>query len=220
MKEYGIKVGLELKKNNMKIGISIDGVVRDFITKFELVYDKYFPVSDEDTLIERDINTLNLLDHFAFSGGTTELNKFMYVDAALEIFGHAGETKLNSVEHLNQLHNIIEDMGHIPIVISRELNNSKPSTLFFLSKLSAKINNIIFVRDYEKKWDHVDILITANPHILDMKPKGKISIKVINGYNKNNFSDFTIVDLKELVDDKKLLEKILGTETVEFEDIK
>ena len=217
MKEYGIKVNSELKKNNMKIGISIDGVVRDFITKFELVYDKYFPVVE---VAERDINTLNLLDHFEFSGGTTELNKFMYVDAALEIFGHAGETKLNSVEHLNQLHNIIEDMGHTPIVISRELNNSKPSTLFFLSKLSAKINNIIFVREYEKKWEHVDILITANPHILDIKPKGKISIKVINGYNKDNFADFTIVDLKELIDDKKLLEKILGTETVEFEDIK
>ena len=33
----------------MKIGITIDGVVRDFITKFELVYDKYFPVIDEET---------------------------------------------------------------------------------------------------------------------------------------------------------------------------
>ena len=28
----------------MKIGITIDGVVRDFITKFELVYDKYYAV--------------------------------------------------------------------------------------------------------------------------------------------------------------------------------
>ena len=55
-------------------------------------------------------------------------------------------------------------MGHTPIIISKELNNSKPSTLFFLSKLSAKINNIVFVRDYKKKWDHVDILITANHH--------------------------------------------------------
>ncbi len=204
----------------MKIGISLDGVVRDFITKFELVYDKYFPVNEDVTLPERNITTLNLLDHFEFSGGTSDLDKFMYVDAALEIFGHAGETKLNSVEHLNQLHNIIEDMGHTPIVISKELNNSKPATLFFLSKLSAKLNNIIFVRDYNKKWDHVDILITANPYLMDNKPKGKIVIKVIKGYNKNNFADFTIVDLKELIDDKKLIEKILSTETVEFEDIK
>ena len=32
----------------MKIGITIDGVVRDFITKFESVYDKYFPVELEE----------------------------------------------------------------------------------------------------------------------------------------------------------------------------
>ena len=203
----------------MKIGITIDGVIRDFTTKFELVYDKYFP-TEEESPPERNINSLNLLDHFEFSGGTTDLNKFMYVDAALEIFGHAGEVKLNSVEHLNQLHNIIEDMGHTPIIISKELNNSKPSTLFFLSKLSAKVNNIIFVKDYEKKWDHVDILITANPVTLKNKPSGKVSIKVINEYNKNHISDYTIVDLKELLDDKRTLEKILETETVDFEDIK
>jgi transcriptional regulatory protein LevR len=143
----------------------------------------------------------------------------LYVDASLEIFGHAGEVKLNSVEHLNQLHNIIEDMGHTPVVISKELNNSKPATLFFLSKLSAKVNNIIFVRDYDKKWDHVDVLITANPTTLNCKPNDKISIKVINHYNKNCNSDYTIVDLKEIIDDKKLLGKILNTETVDFEDV-
>ena len=209
----------------MKVGITIDGVIRDFITKFESVYDKYHPVdideSEEETeeLPERDIKTLDLLEYFEFTGGTKELNEFMYVDAALEIFGHAGEVKLNSVEHLNQLHNIIEDLGHTPIVISKELNNSKPATLFFLSKLSSKINNIIFVRDYDKKWDHVDILITANPETLKSKTSGKISIKVINEYNKNIDSDYTLVDLKELLDDRNTLEKILSTETVEFEDI-
>lgn len=212
----------------MKIGITIDGVVRDFITKFELVYDKYYPVIDEETgeniTIERDIKDLELLKYFNFSGDTveektTELNKFMYVDASLEIFGHAGEIKLNSVEHLNQLHNMIEDMGHTPIIISKELNNSKPATLFFLSKLSSKVNNIIFVRDFDKKWDHVDILITANPTTLDTKPRSKVSIKVINHYNKDCESDYTIIDLKELVDDKKILEKVLNTETVDFEDV-
>ncbi len=212
----------------MKIGITIDGVVRDFITKFELVYDKYFPVIDEETgeniEIERDIKDLELYKYFKFSGDTpsqeeTELNKFMYVDASLEIFGHAGEIKLNSVEHLNQLHNMIEDMGHTPIIISKELNNSKPATLFFLSKLSCKVNTIKFVRDYKDKWEHVDVLITASPKTLSSKPLGKVSIKVINTYNKNSNSDYTIVDLKELLEDKNTLTKILNTETVEYEDI-
>lgn len=207
----------------MKIGITIDGVVRDFITKFELVYDKYYPVIDEETgenkEIERDIKDLDLLSHFEFTGGTKDLNKFMYVDASLEIFGHAGEVKLNSVEHLNQLHNMIEDMGHTPIIISKELNNSKPATLFFLSKLSCKVSTIKFVRDYKDKWDYVDVLITASPETLLSKPSEKVSIKVINTYNKNSNSDYTIVDLKELLEDKSMLEKILNTETIEYEDI-
>ena len=202
----------------MKIGISINGVIRDFITKFESVYDKYHPSDDEESP-ERDISSLNLLEHFVFTGGTEELYTFLYVDSSLEIFGHAGETKLNSVEHLNQLHNLIEDMGHTPILISKELNNSKPATLFFLSKLSAKINNIIFVRDNFKKWDFVDVMITADPEVLENKPNGKVTIKVINHYNKDCQSDYTVIDLKELLDDKKLLEKILGTQTIEFEEI-
>jgi hypothetical protein len=209
----------------MKVGITIDGVIRDFITKFESVYDKYNPLPVEEgeeesvETPERNIKSLDLLEYFDFSGGTKQLNEFMYVESSLEIFGHAGETKLNSVEHLNQLHNLIEDMGHTPIVISKELNNSKPATLFFLSKLSSKVNNIIFVRDFDKKWDHVDILITANPTTLDTKPRSKVSIKVINHYNKDCESDYTIIDLKELVDDKKILEKVLNTETVDFEDV-
>lgn len=202
----------------MKIGIGINGVIRDFITKFESVYDKYYPLEDGETP-KRDISSLNLLEHFVFTGGTEELNKFLYIDSSLEIFGHAGETKLNSVEHLNQLHNLIEDMGHTPILISKELNNSKPATLFFLSKLSAKINNIIFVRDNLKKWDFVDVMITANPEVLESKPNGKISVKVINHYNKDCQSDYTVIDLKEIIDDKKLLEKIIGTQTIEFEDV-
>lgn len=209
----------------MRVGITIDGVIRDFITKFESVYDKYNPLpleeGEEESVEtpERNIKSLDLLEYFDFSGGTKQLNEFMYVESSLEIFGHAGETKLNSVEHLNQLHNLIEDMGHTPIVISKELNNSKPATLFFLSKLSSKVNNIIFVRDFDKKWDHVDILITANPTTLDTKPQSKVSIKVINHYNKDCESDYTIIDLKELVDDKKILEKVLNTETVDFEDV-
>ena len=33
----------------MKVGITIDGVIRDFITKFESVYDKYYPVDIDDS---------------------------------------------------------------------------------------------------------------------------------------------------------------------------
>ena len=66
----------------MKIGITIDGVIRDFITKFESVYDRYHPIelNEGEELPKRDITNLNLLEHFTFTGGTDELNKFLYVE--------------------------------------------------------------------------------------------------------------------------------------------
>ncbi|NDB30000.1 hypothetical protein EB151_10690, partial [archaeon] len=176
-------------------------------------------LEEGEELPERKITSFDLLEYFPFTGGTQELNEFLYVDSALEVFGHAGESKLNAVQHLNQLHNWIEDEGHEPIIISKELNNSKPSTLFFLSKLSGKFNTIKFVREYENKWDHVDVLITANPYTLESKPQGKVSIKVINDYNKNCESDYTIIDLKEILDDKTTLNKVLNTQTVTFTEI-
>jgi hypothetical protein len=68
--------------------------------------------------------------------------------------------------------------------------------LFFLSKTGCKIENIRFVTDYAKKWDGIDVLITANPKALESKPEGKISIKVNASYNKKNVSaDYEIDSL-------------------------
>jgi hypothetical protein len=67
----------------MKVGITIDGVIRDFITKFESVYDKYNPLpleeGEEESVEtpERNIKSLDLLEYFDFSGGTKQLNEFM-----------------------------------------------------------------------------------------------------------------------------------------------
>jgi len=125
------------------------------------------------------------------------------------------ETKTNE----EKLHNKIEDMGHTPVLVSKELNNSKPSTLFFLSKLSCKFNRIQFVRDYKDKWNEVDVLITSNPITLENKPSGKTSVKVINKYNSEVDADYTIVDIKELLDSENLLNKILNTSDIKFTEI-
>ncbi len=105
----------------MIVGIALDGVVRDFMGQLEKTYDKYYPkeVEEGEELPQRKIDSFDLLEHFPFTGGTQELNEFMYVDSALEVFGHPGESKLNAVQHMNQFHNLLEDEGHTPIVISK-----------------------------------------------------------------------------------------------------
>ena len=77
------------------------------------------------------LETYDLVDQFSFTGGTEELNEFLYVEASLEIFGHAQEKERHIVQNIIKLHNNLEDNDHTLILISKELNNSKPSTFFF-----------------------------------------------------------------------------------------
>ena len=203
----------------MIIGVSLNEVIRDFRGQFEKMYNKYHPQDEETEPKEIDKTKFNLLDNFYFSGGTEELNKFLYFDSSLEIFGHANELHTNIITHLNQFHNDMEDEGHTIMLISKELANSKPSTLFFLSKTTCKVNTIKFVRKSEDKWNHVDIMITADPDVLNSKPTNKKSIKITTDYNKNCNSDFTITNLKTILSDRELLNKIINTTTINYTEI-
>jgi len=199
----------------MVVGIDLNDVIRDFTGKLGLVVEKYLEREVPDKL-----ETYNLVDEYGFTGGTEELNSFLYIEASLEIFGHASEKERNITQKIINLNDHLYDTGDTLLIISKELNMSKPATYFFLSKTIAKVNNIKFVRTEEEYWDHVDILITANPIILDNKPEDKISIKQIYSYNKDCESDYTINGFDEVVeDDYALLYKASKTKTIGFTEI-
>jgi hypothetical protein len=45
-------------------------------------------------------------------------------------------------------------------------------------------------------WSKFDVIVTANPDLLECKPKNKISIKVESSYNTDSVSDYTINNLE------------------------
>jgi 5'(3')-deoxyribonucleotidase len=47
-------------------------------------------------------------------------------------------------------------------------------------------------------WNEVDILVTANPNLLENYPSGKILVKFNTDYNKNINCDHSIKSIKEL----------------------
>jgi len=189
----------------MKIGISINEVLRDFVGQFGYVYSKYI---NEVDLKENPVTDWNLIDFFSFDN-EEELNKFLYTEASYEVFAIADQLHDNVVTKLNGFITEMTDEEHEVILISREANKSIPSTLFFLSKLGFAGNNIQFVMDTVKKWDDIDVLITANPIALKGKPEGKISVKVNATYNKDEESDYEIENIIDLFENQELLEKIL-----------
>ena len=88
---------------------------------------------------------------------------------------------------------------HDIIITSREAGRSVPSTLFFLSKTGCMVQNIKFTMGTVDCWDHVDIMITDHPEILNSKPTNKKVIKIEKPFNQDIQADYTIKSVKELV---------------------
>ncbi len=217
----------------MKIGISIDGVLRDLLGQIEETHKKYFPTEEgEDPIVVEDYNLEKWVsfpdeeinqgemdfnpefneDDFLESEEGTELVKitkkvtleeFLYEKCTVEIFGYADEIVSSAVESLNKL--ILENPRHEFILISREGGLAVPSTLFFLSKTKSICSSIKFVTEYTKVWDHVNVMVTDHPKILNTKPLDKLSIIIDKEYNKKIVqSGHRLKTIKEI--DERLLD--------------
>jgi hypothetical protein len=92
------------------------------------------------------------------------------------------------------------------VLVSDEIGKSKPATLFFLSKFSCLIENIMFYSEQTKNnmLGSIDVLLTANPDLLLKEVDGLKVIKYEQEYNKNSKAKYSINKLKELKD--KILE--------------
>ena len=210
----------------MRVGISIDNVLRDYFGQIENTFQKYFAKEEEEPIEIKDYDLekwvvfpeeeikqaeLEFNPNFnedSFFEDETEttltnvktkvtLQEFMYEKCTLEIFGYANEIISSAVETLNNL--ILENPQYEFIIISREGGLAIPSTLFFLSKTRCTCPNIKFVTEYSKVWDYVDVMVTDHPEILNSKPLEKISVVIDKEYNqKINQSGLRIKTIKEI----------------------
>jgi len=197
-----------------RIGITLNEVLRDFIGQLAYTYEKYIGSVD---LTEDQITNFDLIEYFKFDT-IDKMNKFIYDEAALEIFGHADQLHDNIMNSFNNLIMDIEDEEEHEIeIVSREIIKSVPATFFFLSKLSCKIKNIRFVKNYEDYWNGIDVLITANPKALESKPENKISVKINTSYNDSNSSEFTLDSILEFIKDEELRDNILNKQITIYE---
>lgn len=212
----------------MRIGIEINGVLRDTIGKFTQLYEKHMIEEEsDDTTFEldmsgnteelvlkekfeykilSDVTSLNLMEHFTFND-ENDLYSFMYEDFAMQIFGHAGSTETFTFNDLNELYHKYREQNDI-LIVSDEIGKSKPASLFFLSKFGCLIETIKFYSQstIDSMWDSVDILVTSNPSLIENKPKDKIVVKFNTNYNKNINSEYEISSLKELDETLQKLE--------------
>jgi|TARA_B100001093_G_C26845201_1_gene1022423 hypothetical protein len=192
----------------MEIFISIDGVLRNTIAKFDYHYKDYYLDSEEDEKTEEEnkfdygviepVKNEFLLDSYKFQS-KDEFNNFLFLDYSVEIFGHANPTYKNVFHDLNTL--IYKNKEHRFTVIGiDELGKSKPSTLFYLSRNGFMGNNVRFSisSEIDNLWKKCDLWITDNKSIIDSTPRFKKSVKFNNDYNQYFTNKHEIHKLTEI----------------------
>ena len=188
----------------MKIGIELNGVLRDTLKKIQQEYEKWYIENtlNEDEEFEyeviSDLTSLNISDHLKFKD-KDELYDFLYKEHTMEIFGHAGSVENSSMMDFNDFYTEMRDTYDISIV-SDEMGKSKPSSLFFISKFGCLVENVRFYSEstINSLWNSIDILLTANPNLLLNHPEDKVVIKYDTSYNKDVEVNHSISTFKEL----------------------
>ena len=217
----------------MKIGIELNGVLRDTVEKFKQTYERYLIDEEYDEKLKTyeaidnnedykeilnqvetpfkyevlsEVDSMDLSKHFAFPNND-ELYNFMYQEFPMQIFGHAPSAEMTSFNDLNDLYIKLRD-EHDLLIVSDEIGKSKPASLFFISKFGCLLEKVKFYSNQTIKsmWDEVDVLLTANPDLLLNHPQNKIVVKYETKYNKHVSSPYTISSIKEF---ETMLENII-----------
>jgi hypothetical protein len=188
----------------MRIGIEINGVLRDTLKKIQQEYEKWYienPFKEESEFkyeVLSELNSLDISKHLSFQN-EDELYDFLYKEHTMEIFGHAGSVEISSVNDFNDFYLDLREFHDI-IIVSDEIGKSKPASLFFLSKFGCLVETVKFYSEttINSLWDSIDILLTANPRLLLNKPENKLVIKYETNYNKEINTEHSISSIKEL----------------------
>ena len=195
----------------MRIGIELNGVLRDTLKKIQQEYEKWYidnPFKEESEFeykVISDLTSLNIMNHLSFKNDE-ELYDFLYKEHTMEIFGHAGSVENSGMMDLNEFYLNMRDYHDI-LIVSDEIGKSKPASLFFISKFGCLVETIKFYSEFtiNSMWNSIDILLTANPNLLLNYPKDKEVIKFNTSYNKEIETKNSISNLKELTNKIKEL---------------
>jgi hypothetical protein len=204
----------------MRIGIEVNGVLRNTLGKLEQTYQKYLidkteGIEYEDNFkyeITHPIENIEVKKHFSFRDDN-EMYSFLYEEFPMEIFGHSQSSEYSTFNYLNEIYTNLRD-EHELLIVSDEIGKSKPATLFFLSKFGCLVEKIKFYSNItiNSMWDEVDILLTSNPSLLLEHPYDKKIIKFETEYNKNVESFHVINTLRDFEEKLKQIENVKSIE--------
>jgi hypothetical protein len=208
----GFEVIFIKKIKNMKIAIDLNDVVRDYTYNFLMYYVQGYNHQYDPENFSEWTNDMETALPFKT---TRAYQKFVYEDYPFELFGKCPTCTKKLTEQLNEwteqtLKSLDTDEPvDVMFVSAMEYGASIGNTYFFLSKLGTKVREVYLPTDSATIWDKCDVLITANPRLLDVKPEGKTAIKIKKEYNHGNPADYEYETLSMFLTDENIMEKLL-----------
>ncbi len=144
--------------------IEVNGILRDFIKKFQ----QYYQIEFADRSVGYPIDPFNPLLSFNFEGN--ELEEFLY-QYSYELFAKSTLPSKELIAQLNQIYPELSENGYKIVMISREGHKFRNLTAFYISNFSA---GFYFdeIRFYNRFVDYIDddfdYILTANPKLSEL----------------------------------------------------
>jgi len=192
----------------MKLCFTLDDVLRNKTAQIGKIYKKY--INPDINLESLDFSTNDYQSIFGFKS-KKDFNQFLYEDYGFEIFSEAIACEKTLDKKLNiwlleqENNDDLENKLEVSISNPKEFNASIGYTFFFLSKMATRIRDVFFPVDSLDIWNRCDVLVTADPYLLNNKPENKTSVKIEKDYNKECESDYKYSSLSKFLEDKEII---------------
>lgn len=193
----------------MKICFTLDDVIRAKTVQIGKIYKRN--INGDIDLDALDFSTNDYQEIFSFKT-KADWQKFLYSDYAYEIFGEAPVTTKGVDKEFNLwligLQDIDDDI-EVSLANPFEFNASIGFTCFFLSKIATRVRELYFPMNSSEIWDKCDVLVTADPKLIEEKPEGKICVKINMPYNKDLEADYSFDSLSDALKENNILKKLI-----------
>lgn len=189
----------------MKIAIDINDVIRDNMSRFMEVYQKYMDPQFE--INPEDVDSFDQMEVYPFED-RDDLAKFKYVDYPYELYGRAQCCDKMLPYVLNDwIEKTLRDLDeeNVPEVMffsPFEMGLSIQSTFAFLSGNTFRVREVYFPIDSMTIYNRADIVVTAQPSLIENCPEGKVVVKVNKPYNKECKAGYSFDSLMDIIADK------------------
>jgi hypothetical protein len=185
--------------------IEVNGILRDFIKKFE----QFYQIEFADRSIGYPIDPFNPLLSFHFENNELEDFLFQY---SYELFAKSTLPSKELIAQLNQIYPELSENGYKLIMISREGHKFRNLTAFYISNFSAGFyfDQIRFYNKFEEyQNENFDYILSANPKLSELEFKNTKSILFDpeNKYETYNNRVNNIIEIFPLLENDRETDK-------------